>query len=320
MFLSPEVIIVLGVDLIIFVFFLISFFISVLIVKYFDFKKENEFQYKLEKMTYLVSVVVKFSIFFKLILFFYLIYVLDKLSVVIPGAMCAAGVVNSNKYGVWMLILAILNIFLFGFWLLVNNEDFKRKDYLFTKRKFAFFIVIFAFFFIELLLKFFYFANLDVSKIVSCCGVLFNETANSGFGVFLEIPRQLIGYIFYFIFFGIVVSGYFKTSYLFSFLNFLYLFFSILAIIVFFSPYIYQLPTHRCPFCFLQKEYYYIGYLIYTVLFLGIFFGMAEGFLKWFLGINKNFFKISILFDTILLMSLSFYVWGYYLINKVWLY
>jgi hypothetical protein len=41
---------------------------------------------------------------------------------------------------------------------------------------------------------------------------------------------------------------------------------SVAALISFISLYFYELPTHHCPFCILQREYHYVGYLIYVSL------------------------------------------------------
>ena len=41
---------------------------------------------------------------------------------------------------------------------------------------------------------------------------------------------------------------------------------SVAALISFISLYFYELPTHHCPFCILQREYHYVGYLIYVTL------------------------------------------------------
>jgi hypothetical protein len=48
------------------------------------------------------------------------------------------------------------------------------------------------------------------------------------------------------------------------------------------SCYIYELPTHHCPFCILQKEYGYIGYLIYLTLLGGAIAGLSVGALMPF--------------------------------------
>jgi len=52
------------------------------------------------------------------------------------------------------------------------------------------------------------------------------------------------------------------------------------------SPYIYELPTHHCPFCILQREYSYIGYFFYASLLGGAIPGAAVGVLLPFRGIG----------------------------------
>ncbi|MDP3214831.1 MAG: hypothetical protein Q8S73_12050, partial [Deltaproteobacteria bacterium] len=45
----------------------------------------------------------------------------------------------------------------------------------------------------------------------------------------------------------------------------------------FISLYIYELPTHHCPFCIIMEEYGYIGYLLYIPLFGAVVAGMSVG-------------------------------------------
>jgi hypothetical protein len=54
------------------------------------------------------------------------------------------------------------------------------------------------------------------------------------------------------------------------------------AIVSFISVHIYELPTHHCPFCLLQREYGYVGYLLYAGLLLGTALGMGVGLVRWF--------------------------------------
>ena len=58
-----------------------------------------------------------------------------------------------------------------------------------------------------------------------------------------------------------------------------------MAILSFISPYFYELPTHHCPFCILQSEYGYIGYLLYGALFGSAVTGMGVGVLMPFRNI-----------------------------------
>jgi hypothetical protein len=52
-------------------------------------------------------------------------------------------------------------------------------------------------------------------------------------------------------------------------------------------PALNELPTHHCPFCILQKEYGYIGYPLYLLLFAGAILGMGVGVLMPFRDIRS---------------------------------
>jgi hypothetical protein len=81
-----------------------------------------------------------------------------------------------------------------------------------------------------------------------------------------------------------VASGLFyyfrrRGGYVFSFLSTAQLLVSITSLISFISLYYYELPTHHCPFCILQKEYGYVGYLLYFLLFAAGVGGLGVGVL-----------------------------------------
>ena len=81
---------------------------------------------------------------------------------------------------------------------------------------------------------------------------------------------------------------------------------SVSALISFISLYFYQLPTHHCPFCILQKEYYYVGYLLYVTLLGGVVCGASTGALlparnipslrELLPGIERRLTLVSLLF------------------------
>jgi hypothetical protein len=55
------------------------------------------------------------------------------------------------------------------------------------------------------------------------------------------------------------------------------LFLALAAVVSFVSLYIYELPTHHCPFDIFQRRYSFIGYPLYISLFCGTFFGLLPG-------------------------------------------
>jgi hypothetical protein len=62
---------------------------------------------------------------------------------------------------------------------------------------------------------------------------------------------------------------------------------SLASILSFISVYFYELPTHHCPFCILQKEYGYVGYPIYITLLGGTIAGIGTGLLMPFRGVKS---------------------------------
>ena len=52
---------------------------------------------------------------------------------------------------------------------------------------------------------------------------------------------------------------------------------SLASIVSFLSLYVYELPTHHCPFDMIQRGYSFIGYPIYLTLFAGVYFGLLPG-------------------------------------------
>jgi hypothetical protein len=69
-----------------------------------------------------------------------------------------------------------------------------------------------------------------------------------------------------------------RGGYIFSLASFITFIISVLSLISFISLYFYELPTHHCPFCILQREYGYIGYLLYITLLGGSVLGMGGRF------------------------------------------
>ena len=113
--LSNEIVIYLFVQIVLFVLLFIAFYFSISIIKNWDYEKTSTKQYKLEKTSYLVILIISFTLIVKIFLFPYFTYSLDNLSNIVPGAMCAAGIVGANEFGQINLSLKILILFLLVF-------------------------------------------------------------------------------------------------------------------------------------------------------------------------------------------------------------
>jgi hypothetical protein len=316
---TPDVLVILILDGIFAFFGTIAFILSFKIVLNWDISKTTTKQYRLEKQSYLVATIIKYILFLKLPLFLYFIYVQDKLSVYIPGAMCAVGVVNSTMYGFYAMIVKIANLYLFSSWLVLNKVDLGNEKMPYTKIKFIFFIIIYLFLMSEIVLEVMEFFSLDPARIVSCCGTVFSAAGKSAISSILSLPNTLLVGVFYANFILVLVTYKLRNPLYYALVNILFVVTSIISLISFFGTYIYELPTHHCPFCMLQSDYHYIGYILYTTLFLGTFSAIARYIILLTGNKRTNFGKISLIFDTVYVIIVSSYPVIFYLRNGVWL-
>lgn len=317
--LSNEIIIYIFVQMILILLLFIAFYFSISIIKTWNYEKTTTTQYKLENKSYLVILIISFTLIVKIFLFPYFAYSLDNLSNIVPGAMCAAGIVGANDFGQINLTLKILILFFIGVWLIINSLDLKAKTYPYTKKKYWFYSFIFFLCIIEIFLDFFFLNGISTKEPVMCCSTLFGiNSVGSNIPFDLSISMLLV--LFYLLYILIVFINIQKQAFLNLIFNFLFLYIAYYCVTYFFSTYVYELPTHQCPFCMLQKEYHFIGYFIWSTLFLGTFFGVASYILKTFINKDLEYtYKYSLVFNSIFVFICSFYVIRYYLINGVFL-
>ena len=320
MSLTPEIIALLTLDAIFLVFGVIAFFLSFRLALYWNNDASTPLQYSLTKQSYLVATIIKYIFMLKLPLFLFFIYTCDKLSNIIAGAMCASGVVNSVDFGLYLTLFKLFNLYLFGFWLVLHTSDVNSEKLPYTKLKFILFVVFALPLFVEIGLEIAFFVSLNISKIVSCCGTLFSAASSSYISLLFVADELLWVGLFYGFFVMSLLAFWLKHNVLILLSNAMFLIFAIIALIVFFSPYVYELPTHRCPFCLLQKDYYYVGYLLYTLLFLGTFYGMAGAVLSFVAKKEEmRFAKHSLCFNALYVFIMTLYPIVYFIRNGVWL-
>jgi hypothetical protein len=90
------------------------------------------------------------------------------------------------------------------------------------------------------------------------------------------------------------------------------------AVIYFFGTYIYALPTHKCPFCMFQKEYYYVGYLVWGSLFGGVFVGATAAIKSiWLHAEDKIWERWSLWLLSFFVLLSTGYVAVYYFTHGV---
>lgn len=267
-------------------------FYGIRIVRRWDIRSGSELQLTLERRTYLISTFLSYIFGFQLLSLFLFIFTADELHPFFVGAMCAAGSLYANSYGYPVLVLKILNFFMAGLWLILNHADNQASDYPLIRKKYIFLLFLAPLILAEAVLQAAYFINLNPSIITSCCGTLFST---EGAGISADIgalPGSLMKTIFFGSMTATLASGVYyclkkRGAWLFAVLSALNCVVSLLSILSFISLYVYELPTHHCPFCLLQKEYGYIGYPLYLTLFAGSILGVGVGALMPFRNIRS---------------------------------
>jgi len=252
-----------------------------------DLQSGSERQLGLERKTYLISTMLAYSFGFELLSFFLFVFTADQVHTFFVGAMCAAGSLYANGYGYPTLVVKLVNFLFAGIWLVLNHVDNQGYDYPLIRAKSAFLLVLVPLVLLETFLQANYFLRLKPNIITSCCGTLFSTDT-------LVLPSEL-GFIstiqtkalFYSTILLTAGTGFFyflkgRGAYLLSGASGVAFVVSVVSIFSFVSCYIYELPTHHCPFCILQKEYGYIGYLIYVTLLGGAVAGFSVGVLMPF--------------------------------------
>ena len=257
------------------------------IIASWDLRSGSQLQLSLERKTYLVSTILSCFLFFELTSLLLFIHTADRLHSVFVGAMCAAGSLNVNAYGYPTLVLKIFNFVLCGVWLVLNHTDNKGFDYPLVRAKYKLLYFVTASLVLETIFQAHYFISARPDVITSCCGTLFSGDAKSIAGGIASLPLFPTRILFYVTSIMTLRSGihFYMTggaARLFSRLSTGLLFVSFLAIISFISVYIYELPTHHCPFCLLQKEYHYIGYPLYLSLLVAGVTGASVGVINRF--------------------------------------
>lgn len=249
-----------------------------------DLRSGSARQLELERRTYLVSTLVAFALAFEATSIFLYVYVHDALAPLFTGAMCAAGTLAATPLGYPVLLLKLAGFLAAGLWIALNRADAKGFDHPLVRPKYALLLALAPLFAVEAVLQIRHLAALRPEVITSCCGSLFSA-AGAGAGASLAaLPAGPVGAGFFGLAglaaaagAGLRLTG--RGAGALGLLAAAALPAGLAALISLVSPYVYELPTHRCPFCLLQREYGFVGYALYGALLGGAVAGMAAGVL-----------------------------------------
>jgi len=210
--------------------------------------------------------------------------------------------------------LKILNFILAGLWLVLNYADNQGYDYPLIKKKYLLLAIIAPFIVIETLLESAYFLGMRADVITSCCGSLFSSENAAGLGSEIaSLPALPMLWTFYGVMFCTLATGlYFyikgKGGYCYAVLSLVMFIIALVSVVSFISLYIYELPTHHCPFCIIMEEYHYIGYLLYLLLFGAVVSGIGVGILLPFRQVDSLKFMLTGFIGKLALSSVLLYL------------
>lgn len=266
--------------------------IGITILIRWDLASGSEHQLELERKTYLVSTILANAFAFQLASLFLFVFTADRLHDQFIGAMCAAGTLYANPWGYPTLLLKIVTFALAGLWLILNWADTRAYDYPLVRAKYLLLLVLAPLLLAELVAQGTYLLRLEPNVITSCCGSLFSSDAGAVSSDIAGLPIGPTRIAFYAgvgltclsgLYFYLRGSG----AYVFSLLSGSTAVLALASVISFISLYIYELPTHHCPFDILQAEYGFVGYPMYATLAAATLAGLGVGALMPFRKIGS---------------------------------
>lgn len=319
MILSPNIVALFIVEASVMILAITVLFFALKIAIKWNFEANTLYQYTIEKNSFLVSLVIFFVAIIKIMLLPYFVFVLDGLAPLLAGAMCAVGVIGANEYGVILLGMKLVSVLVAGFWIVVHKMDINHKTYPYMKLKMYIFFVLFLCIVIEDILYIYYFFGIKFDSVVECCSVVFSVSQSSSMLPFgIDIRELLVIFAISSIILSVSIKWDF--GYVALIFSIFYIFVATYSIIYFFSTYVYELPTHQCPFCLFQKEYRYIGYIIFGSLFGSTFISIYYNAVFLFFGERLQQIKrLSLVLLAIFIIIVLFYPISYYIKNGAWL-
>jgi hypothetical protein len=258
------------------------------VIRHWDIRSGSERQLKLERRTYLMSVLLSVVLATQLLALLLFVFNADKMAPVFIGAMCAAGVLNADPYGYPALLAQIAVFFLAAIWLAVNHVDTLAPDYPLVRVKYGLLLGMTPALVAACVLELLYFLNLKADVITSCCSRVFAASAKGLSGDLTALPPVPSMIAFYGALIAAVAASTYtalrrRGGYLVAVTSLAAFAAAIAGILSFLSLYVYEHPNHHCPFCVLKSAYAFQGYWLYIPLFAATACGLCAGAIQPFL-------------------------------------
>ena len=284
MILHPGILALLVGSCIVFFMMMYGGWIGLRVLRRWDFDSSSAGQLTLERETYLASTFARFALGFQIASALLFLFTVDDIHQLFVGAMCATGSLNANPVGWSVLAIKMLVLVVSPIWIVADQLDRRAGDFPIIKPKFLALLILVPLMGADLALQIRYFTGLDPEIITSCCGALFSESGSTLASEVASLPVRPMLFAFYAaaaVFLAVGVACLLSLSrilrYFLAVLSLGILVVSLASVVSFLSLYVYELPTHHCPFDMLQGQYSFIGYPIYLFLFASVFFGLLPG-------------------------------------------
>ncbi len=284
MILHPGILSLLCGSLITFLVMLFASWLGVRILLRWDMESSSEEQLLLERKTWLISTLLNYALGFQVFSAVLFVFTAEDIHQLFVGAMCATGSLNANLVGWLVLLVKGILLFAAAFWVVLNRLDQRTEDCPLVRPKYLALVLVTPLVGLDLYLQWLYFSGLQPEVITSCCGSLFSAEGESVASELAGMPVKQSMLLFFLILgsyliilVACIISKMAALRHLLFIASVLMFFVSIGAVISFISLYIYQMPSHHCPFDMLQANYNYIGYPLYVGLFSATLYGMLPG-------------------------------------------
>jgi hypothetical protein len=283
----------------------------------------SEMQIALERRTYLVSTLVALSLGLSLPMLALFVHNADAMAPFFSGAMCAVGSLKVNAWGMPALLTLLASFFIAAAWLLLNHLDSLGWDTPLIRPKYRLLLLLAPLSVAQAVFLWLYYLDLNPEVITSCCGSLFGPEAAGVAAEVAALPLAVALPLFWGVYLvtlsvGVVFLWRQRLGIFFSLLVMLNFAVTLMAVVAFIAPYIYEQPQHHCPFCLLQAEHGYAGWLLYLPLFLATVAGLgvglaasvrAESLLPFAPRLAINLAKIALAALLVLGLLILFYIY-----------
>jgi len=307
--LLPTVTISLFLDSLLFILLSYALLLTLYLLRNYKEERSSSLFYSLEKKSHLLLSIISLSIFTKVLLFPFFFNTLSTLSNILPGAMCSAGVISANEFGTPTLFFKFITILIALLWLRLNREDEITSKQPYFRKKLWLYIFLYISITIELFLEISFFTNLLTDTPVLCCSSLYNIPLEKSFLLTLS-PLTLIA-LFSLLYLSILTLNHLNKRHITTLLLLPFSYVSYYVVVYIFTPYIYELPTHKCPYCMLQEQYYFIGYFIYLSFFMGLYHSLVASLFNFK---KSDYKKSSLYFTLFFFLSISSFI--FYIIRE----